>query len=211
MRQGELFGLRWEDVDLVNQTVTVRHALQRIAGVPTLVEPKTHRSRRTIPLPAIAVAALSTIANAGIGLYPGPAYSSVAHSGAFEASPAWPGRSVGEGFVVTNSMSTDKPTSGTEENSNFGYRWDAHGGPVQTLANRKFSPSFPTGNLYVSSIERKTRMVAGYMTPDGDPIPQGSLIPQAMAVFAQRVIIAARSGLACHRSRGRLQDCLTPG
>ncbi len=58
LRQGELFGLRWQDVDLASGTLTVRHALQRINGTRMLVEPKTDLSRRTVTLPASAVAAL---------------------------------------------------------------------------------------------------------------------------------------------------------
>lgn len=60
LRQGELFGLRWQDVDLAAGTLYVRHALQRIDGALTLVEPKTALSRRTVTLPASAVAALRT-------------------------------------------------------------------------------------------------------------------------------------------------------
>jgi len=60
LRQGELLGLRWEDIDLAAGELRVRHALQRIDGKPTLVEPKTTRSRRTINLPAVAVDALRT-------------------------------------------------------------------------------------------------------------------------------------------------------
>lgn len=58
LRQGALFGLEWEDVDFDAGTLRVRHALQRIDGVPSLVETKTVRSRRTIPLPASALHAL---------------------------------------------------------------------------------------------------------------------------------------------------------
>jgi integrase len=52
LRRGELLGLRWKDVDLDSGQITVRHALQRVDGKLTLVEPKTERSRRTVPLPA---------------------------------------------------------------------------------------------------------------------------------------------------------------
>ena len=57
LRQGELFGLRWEDVDLTAGTLRVRHAMQRVDGKPRLIEPKTKKSRRTLSLPAPVVAA----------------------------------------------------------------------------------------------------------------------------------------------------------
>jgi len=60
LRQGEVFGLRWRDIDLDTGTLHVRYAMLRIAGVPTFVEPKTVLSRRTIPLPPSTVAALRT-------------------------------------------------------------------------------------------------------------------------------------------------------
>jgi integrase len=58
LRQGEALGLRWEDVDLDGGQLAIRHALQRVGGKLQLVEPKTRLSRRTIALPAFAVAAL---------------------------------------------------------------------------------------------------------------------------------------------------------
>jgi integrase len=58
LRQGELLGLRWSDVDLDAGTLRVTHALQRIDGVYRLVEPKTTAARRVLPLPPTAAAAL---------------------------------------------------------------------------------------------------------------------------------------------------------
>lgn len=80
LRQGEALGLSWDDVDLVAETVTVRHALQRqtwqhgcrtpcerkraadcpsrTGGGLVLVPPKSLASRRTIPLPAELAVAL---------------------------------------------------------------------------------------------------------------------------------------------------------
>lgn len=58
LRQGEALGLRWEDVDLDAGTLRVAMALQRRKGVKELVMPKTEQSRRTLPLPAVLVAAL---------------------------------------------------------------------------------------------------------------------------------------------------------
>src|SRR4051794_1059040 len=59
LRQGEALGLRWDDVDLENGTLSVRYALQRVKGKLELVEPKTQKSRRTIALPAMAIGALT--------------------------------------------------------------------------------------------------------------------------------------------------------
>ena len=58
MRQGEMFGLEWNDVDLKAGTLTVRRTLVEMNGEFTTSEPKTDRGRRLIELPAIAVDAL---------------------------------------------------------------------------------------------------------------------------------------------------------
>jgi integrase len=61
LRQGEALGLRWEDVDLDESTLTVRHALQRVKGQGlVLVEPKSTAGRRTLVLPAPLVDGLRT-------------------------------------------------------------------------------------------------------------------------------------------------------
>jgi integrase len=59
MRQGELLGLGWEDVDLEARTVRVRRTLTLAKGGPSLTEPKTPKSRRSIRLTAGAVEALA--------------------------------------------------------------------------------------------------------------------------------------------------------
>lgn len=58
LRQGELLGLRWADVDLEAASLDVTYALVRIDGAYALDEPKTARSRRSVALPAFVVAAL---------------------------------------------------------------------------------------------------------------------------------------------------------
>jgi len=58
MRQGEVLGLRWQDVDLEAGFIEVRHALLRIDRKVQLVEPKTKRSRRRIAVPPAVVAVL---------------------------------------------------------------------------------------------------------------------------------------------------------
>jgi integrase len=58
MRQGEVLGLRWEDVDLDIGRITIRKQLQVINGQPTFTEPKSRKSRRAIPLPAAVLETL---------------------------------------------------------------------------------------------------------------------------------------------------------
>jgi integrase len=59
LRQGELLGLHWADVDLDQRRIVVRRQLQRLKGIGLVErEPKTAGSRRTVALPAPAVDAL---------------------------------------------------------------------------------------------------------------------------------------------------------
>jgi len=51
LRQGEVLGLAWRDIDLDDSKLSVRHTLQRYGGAYHLDEPKTERSRRTIGIP----------------------------------------------------------------------------------------------------------------------------------------------------------------
>jgi integrase len=76
MRQGELLGLSWDDVDLDTATVRVWRQLQYIDKHYRLVELKTERSRRTLVLPAVAIEALRTqrAKQAQLRLLLGPAW-----------------------------------------------------------------------------------------------------------------------------------------
>jgi integrase len=58
MRQGELLGLRWEDVDLRAGSLRIQRSLQRTKEGFSLTEPKTKKSRRQVVLTAIARDAL---------------------------------------------------------------------------------------------------------------------------------------------------------
>jgi integrase len=58
LRQGELLGLRWDDVDQDAGTMLVRRQVQRIGGALVLTDLKTEKSQRTLALPAFALAAL---------------------------------------------------------------------------------------------------------------------------------------------------------
>lgn len=57
MRQGEVLGLLWDDVDLDAARVTVRYQLQRVGGALVRAPLKTGGSRRTLALPGVTVAA----------------------------------------------------------------------------------------------------------------------------------------------------------
>ena len=58
MRQAEILGLRWQDVDLDARRLRVRQTLQRIGKEIVIKEPKTERSRRTLALTPSLVTAL---------------------------------------------------------------------------------------------------------------------------------------------------------
>lgn len=58
LRRGELLGLRWSDVDPAAGTLTVRQNLVRAGGKLIVQPPKTRKSRRTLPMPDLTVAAL---------------------------------------------------------------------------------------------------------------------------------------------------------
>src|SRR5438270_13599425 len=67
LRRGELLALRWKDVDVKAGTLHVRQTLVRVTnhsvteseGRTRLMfhEPKTHQSRRTVPIPKECLAA----------------------------------------------------------------------------------------------------------------------------------------------------------
>ncbi len=58
LRRGELLGLRWQDVNFERGTLRVAQTLQIVANRPVMDEPKTERSKRTLPMPPIVVTAL---------------------------------------------------------------------------------------------------------------------------------------------------------
>ena len=60
LRQGELLGLRWSDIDLPGATLGVQRGLTELNGKLEFSEPKTARSRRRVDLPALAVSALES-------------------------------------------------------------------------------------------------------------------------------------------------------
>jgi len=60
MRQGELFGLKWGDIDLKAGTLQVRRTIVEVDGKFYENEPKTEKGKRLIHLPESAVTALVT-------------------------------------------------------------------------------------------------------------------------------------------------------
>jgi len=61
MRQGELLGLKWEDVDLEAGALQVRRSLSRTKDGPVLAAPKSAKGRRRVKLTGAAVAALKSL------------------------------------------------------------------------------------------------------------------------------------------------------
>ena len=58
MRQGELFGLRWSDIDFVLGTASIQQTIYRLGSTILFKEPKTARGRRSVALPAPLIDAL---------------------------------------------------------------------------------------------------------------------------------------------------------
>jgi integrase len=58
LRQGELFGLRWRDVDLKAGTISIRQQAAEVRGNIIFREPKSTAGIRTVKVPAVAVTAL---------------------------------------------------------------------------------------------------------------------------------------------------------
>jgi integrase len=58
MRQGELLGLQWPDIDFDKGLVTVHRSLSQVKGQFILKEPKSKRSRRSIKLPRFVLSSL---------------------------------------------------------------------------------------------------------------------------------------------------------
>jgi integrase len=68
LRQGELFGLRWADVDLDNGTLHVKGAInQDLDGALVLTDPKTESSRRIVELPPSVVSVLKALKQKHLG------------------------------------------------------------------------------------------------------------------------------------------------
>lgn len=62
LRRSEILGLQWPDIDLKKGSLTVNRVLVKVTGTPPyrFEDPKTKRSRRTIPLPGPVVKELKT-------------------------------------------------------------------------------------------------------------------------------------------------------
>jgi integrase len=58
LRRREAMGLKWEDIDFTTSTLYVQRSLQRGDNGLELVDVKTKKSRRAVPLPLVAIRAL---------------------------------------------------------------------------------------------------------------------------------------------------------
>ncbi len=55
MRQGELLGLRWQDLDLTLGVASIQQTFYRLGKEQLFKEPKTPRARRTVAIPRVLV------------------------------------------------------------------------------------------------------------------------------------------------------------
>ena len=58
LRQGEILGLQWQDINFDKSTLSIQRSLKEVQGRLSLSEPKTKSAKRKIVLPRIAVEAL---------------------------------------------------------------------------------------------------------------------------------------------------------
>ncbi len=74
LREGELLGLRWDDIDLDRRTLRVRgNVTSGLDGSRHVTAPKTVASRRDLTLPVVAVEALGRTARTSDLVWPSPA------------------------------------------------------------------------------------------------------------------------------------------
>src|SRR5690606_29555538 len=59
LRAGELFALRWDNVDIDNLCVRVVEQVQHIAGTIEVSAPKTDAGRRQVPIPSLVAEELA--------------------------------------------------------------------------------------------------------------------------------------------------------
>ena len=55
MRQGELLGLRWRDVDLALRVISIQQTFYQLGKQQLFKEPKTSKARRTVALPDVLI------------------------------------------------------------------------------------------------------------------------------------------------------------
>lgn len=58
LRQGELFGIQWSDLDLNTQSVSIQRTVYELQGKIEIGEPKTAKGRRKIELPEATIGVL---------------------------------------------------------------------------------------------------------------------------------------------------------
>lgn len=86
MRPGEIYGLRWEDIDLDGKVINVRRAVSFASNIAIVKSPKTAAGVRSIPLPDALAAFLKPFVAVGyvIARENGDPYSEQTHRRAWE-------------------------------------------------------------------------------------------------------------------------------
>jgi integrase len=100
VRRGEALAVHWKDVDLDARTARIRLTLARVGGSLAMTEPKTEKSRRTVPLPRFVVEELREhrVAQAADRLRLGPAWGDQDMVFPNEIGAPWEPRNVARRF-----------------------------------------------------------------------------------------------------------------
>lgn len=69
LRRGELLALRWSDVDLEKDTITVNKSVEILTNQATIKPPKSKAGFRTIPIPSILHDVLDEVKETKMNLY----------------------------------------------------------------------------------------------------------------------------------------------
>lgn len=164
LRRGEVLGLKWDDIDFEKRLLRVARAVQRVDGQVRVVEPKTRRSRRVLPMPAMVVAALER-------------QRARQAAERLKAGRAWQDL----GFVFASVIGT--PLEPRNVNHRFGQLRDQAGLPWLRLHDLRHACAT---YLLASGVEPRTVMeILGHSTIRLTMDLYGHVLPERMAAAAE--------------------------
>jgi len=182
LRRGELLGLRWADIDLVNGTITIVVTRVDVRGTVIVETPKTRAGRRTVAIDPDTVTELAHLKNA--------------HEYAAQVLGAWPSPYVGTNLdghpikpqtLTKRFRATAKAAGLPIPRLHDGRHTSAvlqlqHGVPIHVVAGRlghaKVSTTLDVYTAFIPSADRMAADIVGRVIaagPDPKRVPKGSL------------------------------------